>query len=71
MPFMGSAQSAPPTRSLVVRFSGPAQTELLADEASILDWTDLAFCRRSLNVGEDDQRTSGTTISEVRVQLSS
>jgi len=28
-------------------------------------------CRRSPKTGEDDHRTSGTTISEVRVQLSS
>jgi hypothetical protein len=28
-------------------------------------------CRRSLGTGDDDQRTSGMTISEVRVQLSS
>jgi hypothetical protein len=30
-----------------------------------------AICRRSPRAGEDDQRTSGITISEVRVQLSS
>jgi hypothetical protein len=28
-------------------------------------------CRRSRKTGEDDHRTSGITISEVRVQLSS
>jgi integrase/recombinase XerC len=31
----------------------------------------MAACRRSPKTGEDDHRTSGTTISEVRVQLSS
>jgi hypothetical protein len=37
----------------------------------VLDGDGVPVCRRSPETGEDDQRTSGMTISEVRVLLSS